>query len=49
MALLWVTLVKLEMTAKNASSQLSRLRRALRGEQRPGGARIAPGIATRPH
>jgi heme exporter protein C len=49
MALLWVTLVKLEMTAKNASSQLSRLRRALRGEPRPGGARIAPGIATRPH
>jgi heme exporter protein C len=29
MALLWLTLVKFELTAKNASAQLSRLRRAL--------------------
>ena len=44
-ALLWATLVKFEMTAKNASAQLSRLRRALRGQPSPGGARIAPGVA----
>jgi heme exporter protein C len=31
-ALLWVTLMKLEMTAKSASGQLSRLRRALEAE-----------------
>ena len=49
MAVLWVTLVKFEMTAKNASAQLSRLRRALDHESTgPGGARIAPGVATRP-
>jgi hypothetical protein len=28
-ALLWLTLVKFELTAKNASAHLSRLRRAL--------------------
>jgi len=38
MALLWVTLVKLELTAKSASGQLSRLRRAL----------DAPAESTRP-
>jgi hypothetical protein len=43
-----MTLVKLEMTAKNASAQLSRLRRALRGEPGGGTARIAPGVARRP-
>lgn len=49
MALLWVTLVKLEMTAKNASAQLSRLRRALDPGAGAGpGARIAPGVARRP-
>jgi heme exporter protein C len=49
MALLWVTLVKFEMTAKNASAQLSRLRRALNREGAgAGNARIAPGVATRP-
>ena len=49
MALLWTTLVKLEMTAKNASAQLSCLRRALdRDLGAPGGGRIAPGVATRP-
>jgi heme exporter protein C len=50
MALLWVTLVKFEMTAKNASAQLSRLRRALDREGAgAGSARIAPGVATRPN
>src|SRR5205807_6148289 len=39
-ALLWVTLVKFEMTAKNTSAQLSRLRRALNREGAPAG-RIA--------
>jgi heme exporter protein C len=49
MALLWTTLVKFEMTAKNASAQLSRLRRALdRDAGALAGARIAPGVATRP-
>jgi heme exporter protein C len=48
MALLWVTLVKLEMTAKNTSAQLSRLRRALDRDRGPSGGRIAPGVATRP-
>jgi heme exporter protein C len=44
-ALLWTTLVKFEMTAKNASAQLSRLRRALRGGSSGQTARIAPGVA----
>lgn len=45
MALLWVTLVKLELTAKSASGQLQRLRRAL-DAPRPGGAsRIAPEVS----
>ncbi len=49
MALLWMTLVKFEMTAKNASAQLSRLRRALdHGPAGVRGSRIAPGVATRP-
>jgi heme exporter protein C len=48
MALLWVTLVKFEMTAKNASAQLSRLRRALDRGSGASGARIAPGVARRP-
>ncbi|MGH2981658.1 MAG: cytochrome c biogenesis protein CcsA, partial [Solirubrobacterales bacterium] len=48
MALLWVTLVKLEMTAKNAGAQLSRLRRALDGDSGPRASRIAPGVARRP-
>jgi heme exporter protein C len=47
-ALLWVTLVKLEMTAKNASAQLGRLRRALDRGAGPSAARIAPGVAARP-
>jgi heme exporter protein C len=49
MALLWATLVKFELTAKSASAQLSRLRRALdpgRPELRPSvSARTAPTIA----
>jgi heme exporter protein C len=48
MALLWVTLVKFEMSAKNTTAQLSRLRRALDRDRGPGGGRIAPGVATRP-
>ena len=51
MALLWVTLVRFELTAKNASAQLSRLRRAV-GESEPRPSRVAPrpaaGIATKP-
>jgi heme exporter protein C len=50
MALLWLTLVKFEMTAKNASAQLARLRRALdRPEPGAPAARPAVGVATRPH
>jgi heme exporter protein C len=45
MALLWITLVKFEMTAKNASGQLSRLRRALQGQPSASSSRIAPGVA----
>jgi heme exporter protein C len=48
-ALLWVTLTKLEMTAKNASAQLGRLRRALDRSAGPSGPRIAPGVATKPN
>jgi heme exporter protein C len=51
MALLWVTLVRFELTAKNASAQLSRLRRAVEGSNpQPGpvAARPAAGVATRP-
>ena len=47
--LLWLTLVKFEMTAKNTNAQLSRLRRALDRESGPAGGRIAPGVATRPN
>jgi len=45
MALLWVTLVKLELTAKSASGQVKRLRRAL--DAPPGGtrSRIAPEVS----
>jgi heme exporter protein C len=49
MALLWGTLVKFELTAKSASAQLARLRRALEAERpslRSGvGAQTAPTIA----
>jgi heme exporter protein C len=42
MALLWATLVKLELTAKNTSAQLARLRRALEHQAVPGGAAASP-------
>jgi heme exporter protein C len=45
-ALLWVTLVKLELTAKSASGQLKRLRRALDAPgSGAGGPRIAPEVS----
>ena len=44
-ALLWVTLVKLELTAKSASGQLKRLRRALDAPAGGGGPRIAPEVS----
>jgi heme exporter protein C len=45
MALLWVTLVKLELTAKSASGQLKRLRRALDAPSSGGASRIAPEVS----
>ena len=48
MALLWMTLVKFELTAKSASGQLSRLRRALEAAEPGPTARPVAGIATRP-
>jgi heme exporter protein C len=44
-ALLWVTLVKLELTAKSASGQVKRLRRALDAPAPGGGSRIAPEVS----
>jgi heme exporter protein C len=45
MALLWVVLVRFELAAKSASAKLSRLRRALEGEEyAAGGSRIAPNV-----
>ena len=44
-ALLWVTLVKLELTAKSASGQLKRLRRALDAPPPGAGSRIAPEVS----
>jgi heme exporter protein C len=45
-ALLWVTLVKLELTAKSTSGQLKRLRRALDAPAPgAGGSRIAPEVS----
>jgi heme exporter protein C len=45
MALLWVTLVRFELAAKSASAKLSRLRRALEGDQpAPKPSRIAPAV-----
>jgi heme exporter protein C len=43
--LLWVTLVKLELTAKSASGQLKRLRRALDAPPPGAGSRIAPEVS----
>jgi heme exporter protein C len=45
MALLWVTLVKLELTAKSASGQLKRLRRALDAPAPSAGSRVAPEVS----
>ena len=43
--LLWVTLVKLELTAKSASGQLKRLRRALDAPVPNASSRIAPEVS----
>jgi len=43
--LLWVTLVKLELTAKSASGQLKRLRRALDVPAQAGASRVAPEVS----
>jgi heme exporter protein C len=45
MALLYVTLVKLELTAKSTSGQLKRLRRALDAPAPGGSSRIAPEVS----
>jgi heme exporter protein C len=45
MALLWVTLVKFELTAKSASGQVKRLRRALDAPAPGGTSRIAPEVS----
>ena len=44
-ALLWVTLVKFELTAKSASGQVKRLRRALDAPGPSGSSRIAPEVS----
>jgi len=43
-ALLWVTLVKFELTAKSASGQVKRLRRALDAPAPGGSSRVAPEV-----
>ena len=48
MALLWITLVRFELTAKSASGQVRRLRRALdapRPETSGGASRVAPELS----
>jgi heme exporter protein C len=46
MALLWLTLVRFELTAKNTSAQVRRLRRALEAPEEPrSGSRIAPELS----
>ncbi|MGN6275806.1 MAG: cytochrome c biogenesis protein [Solirubrobacterales bacterium] len=45
MALLWVTLVKFELTAKSASGQVKRLRRALDAPAAGSSSRIAPEVS----
>jgi heme exporter protein C len=45
MALLWITLVRFELAAKSTSAKLSRLRRALEGEEYAArGSRVAPSV-----
>lgn len=43
--LLWVTMVKFELTAKSTSGQLKRLRRALDAPGRSGASRVAPEVS----
>lgn len=43
--LLWVTLVKFELTAKSASGQVKRLRRALDAPAPRGSSRVAPEVS----
>jgi len=43
--LLWTTLVKFELTAKSASGQLKRLRRALDAPAPGGSSRVAPEVS----
>ncbi len=43
--LLWVTLVKFELTAKSASGQVKRLRRALDAPAPGGSSRVAPEVS----
>jgi heme exporter protein C len=45
MGLLWTTLVKFELTAKSASGQLKRLRRALDAPAPGGSSRVAPEVS----
>src|SRR5436853_7905645 len=45
MGLLWTTLVKFELTAKSASGQVKRLRRALDAPVAGGSSRIAPEVS----
>ena len=45
MALLWGTLVKFELTAKSASGQVKRLRRALDAPAPGASSRIAPEVS----
>src|SRR3954449_9158773 len=45
MALLWVTLVKFELTAKSARGQVKRLRRAIDAPPAGGSSRIAPEVS----
>ena len=45
MGLLWTTLVKFELTAKSASGQVKRLRRALDAPAPSGSSRIAPEVS----
>jgi heme exporter protein C len=44
-ALLWVTLVKFELTAKSASGQVKRLRRAIDAPASGGAPRVAPEVS----
>ena len=44
-ALLWVTLVKFELTAKSAAGQVKRLRRALDAPAPAGQSRVAPEVS----